>query len=195
MTVRRVLQATEPYGEAVLRRRANKVKSFDADLQRLADDMLESMHAHNGVGLAAPQIGVLQRLVVIELPPERPQNAEEIDAATAPLPGPRYILCNPEFTWTSEEVQLGEEGCLSLAGWYAQVPRAQAVEVRYQDLQGRRRKLRAEGFLARVLQHEVDHLHGILFTDQVQDLSTLVRLNRQGEEEPVPPEMVPVVPK
>lgn len=192
MTVRRILQATDPHGETVLRKRASKIKVFDADLRRLADDMLESMHAYDGVGLAAPQIGVLQRLVVVELPPVRPADAA---AGEAPRPGPRYILCNPEFSWISEEVALGEEGCLSLAGWYAQVPRAQAVEVRYQDLQGRRRKLRAEGFLARVLQHEIDHLQGVLFTDQVQDLTTLVRLNKDGEEEPVPSEMVPAPPK
>ena len=197
VAVRRVLQATESRGEAVLRRHATKIKVFDADLQRLVDDMFESMRAHSGVGLAAPQIGVLQRLIVIELPPERPKNADEIseEEALKPRPGPRYILCNPELAWRSEEVEVGEEGCLSLAGWYALVPRALAVEVRYQDLQGRRRKLHAEGYLARVLQHEIDHLQGILFTDQVEDLSTLVRVNKDGEEEPVPLEMVPVVPK
>jgi peptide deformylase len=196
MAVRRVLQATESRGEAVLRRHASKVKVFDADLQRLADDMFESMHAFGGVGLAAPQIGMLQRLIVIELPPVRPESADEVSAeeAARPRPGPRYTLCNPEFAWRSEELEVGEEGCLSLAGWYALVPRSHAVEVRYQDLHGRRRKLHAEGYLARVLQHEVDHLEGILFTDQVEDLTTLVRLNKEGEEEPVPLEMVPATP-
>lgn len=188
MAVRKVLQATEPHGEAVLRRRSNKVKVFDQALQHLVEDMFETLHASSGVGLAAPQVGVLQRLIVVEMPPEKGEGEEE-DAP--PRPGQRYTLCNPEFTWRSPEQQVGEEGCLSLAGWYAQVSRALGVEVRYQDPQGRRRKMRVEGFLARVLQHEVDHLEGILFTDKVEDLSTLVRF-KDGQEEPVPLELVPV---
>jgi peptide deformylase len=188
MAVRKVLQATDPQGEAVLRRRSNKVKTFDHALQRLADDLLETMHAHNGVGLAAVQVGVLQRVIVVELPPEREENEEE---GAPRRPGQHFVLCNPEGTWLSEEEQVGEEGCLSLAGWYAEVPRAQEVEVRYQDLQGKRRKLRAEGYLARALQHEMDHLEGILFTDQIEDLSTLVRTTRAGEQEAIPLDQVP----
>ena len=185
MAVRKVLQATDPQGEAVLRRRSNKVKVFDPALQRLADDMIETMHAHNGVGLAAPQVGVLQRIVIVELSAEK---GEDEDAPRRP--GQRFIFCNPEITWQAEELQVGEEGCLSLAGWYAQVPRALGVEVRYQDLQGKRRKMRVEGYLARILQHELDHLEGILFTDQIEDLATLVRLTQDGEE-PVPAGLVP----
>lgn len=184
MAVRPILQATDPHGEAILRRKSSKVKRFDQDLARLVDDMVDSMHAANGAGLAAVQIGVLQRVIVAELPPLR-ANGE----AEEPPPR-RFVLCNPELVQRSEERQIGEEGCLSLAGWYAQVPRAQAVEVRYQDLQGRRRKMHAEGFLARVLQHELDHLEGVLFTDQVEDLSTLVRVTADGEE-PVPLDKIP----
>ena len=192
MTVRPVLQATDPRGEAVLRRRSIKVKHFDQALARLVDDMVETMHACHGLGLAAPQVGVLQRVVVIELPPEREEDQDE-DAPRRP--GRRYVLCNPEITWESEERQTGEEGCLSLAGWYAEVPRAQAVEVRYQDLQGKRHKLRAEGLLARAVQHERDHLEGALFTDRAEDLSALVRLTPEGAEEPVPLHLVPVPPR
>lgn len=185
MAVRPILQATDPRGEAILRRKSSKVKRFDQDLVRLVDDMVDSMHAANGAGLAAVQIGVLQRVIVVELPPLRASG----EAEGTPPPR-RFALCNPELVQRSEERQIGEEGCLSLAGWYAQVPRAQAVEVRYQDLQGRRRKMHAEGFLARVLQHELDHLEGVLFTDQVEDLSTLVRVTADGEE-PVPLDKIP----
>jgi peptide deformylase len=188
MAVRKVLQATDPHGEGILRRKSNKVKVFDQALQRLVEDMFETMHASGGVGLAAPQVGALQRVIVVELPPEKDEDEGE-DAP--PRPGQRFTLCNPEITWRSPELQVGEEGCLSLAGWYAQVPRALGVEVRYQDLHGRRRKMSVEGYLARILQHEVDHLEGILFTDQVEDLSTLVRF-REGEAEQVPLEQVPV---
>lgn len=193
MAVRPILQATDPRGEAVLRRRSIKVKAFDQALARLADDLAETMHASHGLGLAAPQIGVLQRIVVIEMPPARAEDEEEEDAPRRP--GQRYTLVNPEITWKSDEPQVGEEGCLSLAGWYAQVPRAYAVEVRYQDLQGKRRKLRAQGLLARAVQHETDHLEGTLFTDQTPDLATLVRLTPEGAEEPVPLAMVPAVPR
>lgn len=194
MAVRQVLQATDTHGEAVLRRRSIKIKSFDQALARLVDDMVETMHAYHGLGLAAPQVGVLQRVVVIEMLPERDEDEDEGEESSRRA-GQRYILCNPEITWKSDERQVGEEGCLSLAGWYAQVPRAQEVEVRYQDLQGKRRKLRAEGLLARAVQHESDHLEGTLFTDRTEDLSTLTRLTADGEEEPVPLYLVPATPR
>jgi peptide deformylase len=171
-----------------------QVKHFDQDLKRLVDDMVETMHAYHGLGLAAPQVGVLQRVVVIEMPPEPKE--EEPQTEDAPKqPGKRYVLCNPEITWKSDEQQVGEEGCLSLVGWYAQVPRAQTVEVRYQDLKGKRHRLRAEGLLARAVQHESDHLAGTLFTDRIEDLTTLTRLTPEGEEEPVPLHQIPAAPR
>lgn len=173
--VRKILQATEPRGEAVLRKKASKVRAFDASLERLIEDMVDTMRAGQGVGLAAPQIGVLRRVVVVEVP---------MEAEKPPL---LLALCNPEITGRSDEVEVAEEGCLSLAGWYGLVARASAVEVRYQDASGRRHKLRAHGFLARVLQHEIDHLDGVLFTDRLEDPASLVRITDQGEE-PVPPE-------
>ncbi len=173
--VRKILQATEPRGEALLRKKASKVRTFDASLERLIDDMIDTMRAGQGVGLAAPQIGVLRRVVVVEVP---------LEAEKPPL---LLALCNPEITERSDEVQVAEEGCLSLAGWYGLVARATAVEVRYQDASGRRHKLHAEGFLARVLQHEIDHLDGVLFTDRLEDPASLVRVTDEGEE-PVPPE-------
>jgi len=183
MAVRSVLQATEPQGEVVLRRKSNKVRAFDQALDHLVEDMVETMRGQHGVGLAAPQVGVLQRVVVAELPAEEEEGKE-------PKPGALFVLCNPEIRRGSDEEELGEEGCLSLSGWYGQVPRARAVEVRYQDRKGKRRKLRAEGYLARILQHEADHLEGVLFTDRVEDLSSLVRVTPEGEE-PVRVEEVP----
>lgn len=179
MTVQRILQATDPQDEAILRRKSSRIRRFDPALERLIADMIETMRAHQGLGLAAPQIGVLQRVIVAELPAERKSQEE-----TSRRPGILYVLCNPEITFLSPEEQVGEEGCLSLAGWYGEVARAQAVEVRFQDPRGRRKKMRAEGFLARVLQHEIDHLDGILFADRVTDLSTLVRPLEKGEEKP-----------
>lgn len=188
MTTRRILQATEPRSETILRRKSNKVRRFDQDLQGLVDDMVETMRASKGVGLAAPQVGVLQRVIVAELfEGEESAEGEEAPPAT---PSRLYPMCNPEITWQSEEQQVGEEGCLSLANWYGEVARAQGVEVRYQDLQGRRQKVRVEGFLARILQHEIDHLDGVLFTDRVEDLSTLVRLTEEGAE-PIQVQAIP----
>jgi len=184
--VRNVLQATDPRGEAILRRKSSKVRRFDEALERMVGDMVETMQASHGVGLAGPQVGALKRVIVAQLPSEK----EEDEQDGPPQPRPVLALCNPEIHWQSEERELGEEGCLSLAGWYGQVPRAHAVKVRYQDLKGRRRKIHAEGFLARILQHEVDHLQGTLFTDRVEDLTTLVRLTQEGEE-PISLEEVP----
>ncbi|MGB9724008.1 MAG: peptide deformylase [Chloroflexia bacterium] len=180
MAVHRVLQATDPRDEVVLRRKSSRVRRFDQALERLIADMVETMRAYRGVGLAAPQIGVLQRVIVAELPAEGNAGQEQ----GSRRPGTLFVLCNPEITASSPEEQVGEEGCLSLAGWYGEVARAQAVEVRFQDRHGRGKKMRAEGYLARILQHEIDHLEGILFTDRVTDLSTLVRPAEEGEEAP-----------
>ncbi len=200
MTVRKILQANDQRGESILRRKSSKVRQFDDSLERLVRDMFETLHSYHGVGLAAPQIGVLQRVVIAELPAPEPEEkgpdapGEDAGPATGERPhGEQFVLCNPEITWRSEDLQVGEEGCLSLLGWYAQVPRAQSVEIRYQDLQGHRRKILAEGYLARILQHECDHLEGALFSDRIEDLATLVRITEDGEEEPVPMAEVAVV--
>ena len=133
------------------------VERVDGEVRRLMDDMLESMYAAKGIGLAAPQVGVLRRVIVLDLakdgaPPEVVQ------------------LANPELTWVSEEEASYEEGCLSLPDYYAEVVRPAAVKVRYLDREGETRSLEAEGLLATCLQHEIDHLNGILFVDHISAL-------------------------
>jgi len=154
MSILRILTAENP----ILRRKSRRVKTFDGDLQRLADDMLETMHAANGLGLAAPQVGVLKRLIIVEMPPSEEEPEKE---------GERYILVNPEIVH-SEGEEVGEEGCLSIPGYVGLVKRAARVKVRAQTVKGKRVRLEGEGLLARALQHEIDHLNGILYIDRVE---------------------------
>lgn len=140
---------------AILKRPAEPVVAVDSDLLKLMDDMLETMYAAPGIGLAAPQIGVGKRLVVIDTSEAKDQ--------------PMRIL-NPAIVWRADTFDIAEEGCLSLPGHYADVKRPTAVKVRYQDETGAEREIAAEGLLARCLQHEIDHLDGILFTDHLSAL-------------------------
>lgn len=153
MAVRRILIAPHP----LLKLKARPVERFDEELTRLLDDMLETMYRAPGIGLAAPQIGVSLRAVVVDVAREgEPKN---------PL-----RIVNPEITWRSEELVTMEEGCLSLPEQYADVTRPRAIQLRYQDERGDVHELEADGLLARCLQHEVDHLDGILFVDRLSPL-------------------------
>ena len=166
----------------ILRRKARKIAQFDAALKRQVADMFETMRAANGIGLAANQVGSLLRVLVIEITPD-----PEEDRGGSPAV--RIALCNPELV-QAEGRQVGPEACLSLPGWIAEVPRALKVVVRAQTLDGKRIKINADGLYARCLQHEIDHLDGILFPDRVEDLSTLRKLPpreaaaHRGEVEP-----------
>lgn len=155
--------------DPVLRRKANKIKQFDASLKKLAADMFETMRAANGIGLAGNQVGVLLRIIVVELTPD----PEEDEPGSKAI---RMAICNPEIV-DSSGTQVGPEGCLSLPGWVGDVPRFARVTVRGQSLDGKPLKIKADGLFARALQHEVDHLEGILFTDRVEDISTLRKLS------------------
>jgi len=141
------------YGDPVLRRKALPVAEVDDTVRELIADMRETMHAYNGVGLAANQIGVLQRVLVVDVP---------VDEATRA----RYALVNPELDQRAG-TETGEEGCLSIPGLYEDVRRSQRVRVRALDEHGRPIEFVAEGYLARALQHEVDHLDGVLFVDRL----------------------------
>jgi len=144
------------YPEPVLKQPAAPVTVFDAELQRLAADMAETMYAAPGVGLAAPQVGVSKRLIVL-------------DCAAKDEPRQLLAAANPEIV-SREGESCEEEGCLSVPEYYAKVERSARVRVRYQDLAGESRELEAEGLWAICFQHEIDHLDGILFVDHLSPL-------------------------
>lgn len=149
-----------PFTVAVLREKAQPVETFDSDLQTLVEDMIETMRAAPGVGLAAPQIGVPKRVIVVEF------GHEDDDS----VPEQLYVLVNPEIVKLSERTVSGIEGCLSVPGLAGQVERAQVVTVSGQDQFGKKVKLRAHGWLARIFQHEIDHINGVLYTDHTDHI-------------------------
>ncbi|MFM2080817.1 MAG: peptide deformylase [Cyanobacteriota bacterium] len=143
-------------GDAVLRTPARRIGKVDDGIRDLARDMLISMYAARGIGLAAPQIGVHLQLLVIDLEIE--------DPASPPL-----VLINPEITAVGGSICTYEEGCLSIPGVYLDVVRPSVVEVSYRDAMGRPKRMKADGLMARCIQHELDHLNGVLFVDRVTD--------------------------
>lgn len=144
------------YPEPVLKQKAEPLATIDADIRKLAQDMAETMYAAPGVGLAAPQVGVSKRLIVLDCSPkDEPQQL--------------IIAINPEITARSGEV-CEEEGCLSIPGYYASVPRSAEVTVSFLTLRGERATLQTDGLLAVAFQHEIDHLDGILFVDHLSSL-------------------------
>jgi peptide deformylase len=155
MTLRKIVTLPDP----VLRRKAHPVKKFDKDLGTLIDDMVETMREAPGVGLAAPQIGLSERLLVIEYY-EREEDEEIEDA-----PMKVWAVINPEIVKASEEMVMGVEGCLSIPGLLGEVERHAEVHVKCLNKHGKPMKIKAKGWLARIFQHEIDHLNGVLFTD------------------------------
>jgi len=141
--------------DARLRQKSAPVGRVDKNVRRLMDDLVETMRAAPGVGLAAPQIGVRQRVVVIDVP------GEEKEERTL------LRLANPEVLWAAAETATHEEGCLSLPEHYAEVKRPLEVKVRYLDPENEIREVHAKGLLATCLQHEIEHLDGILFVDHL----------------------------
>ena len=155
-------------GDAVLRTPARRIGKVDEAVRSLARDMLVSMYAARGIGLAAPQIGVHQQLLVIDLEIEDPSS-------------PPLVLINPEITAVGGTICTYEEGCLSIPGVYLDVVRPSVVEVSFRDEMGRPKKLKADGLMARCIQHEMDHLNGVLFVDRVTDEDKLREgLNEKG---------------
>ncbi|MBN1640630.1 MAG: peptide deformylase [Anaerolineae bacterium] len=151
MAIREILQIGHP----TLRERSHKVTHFGDGLAALVEDMIETIHEAHGVGLAAPQIGVSHRVIVVEMP----------DDESYPYPGERWVVCNPEIVKASRETEIDLEGCLSVAGYVGMVERASEVVIRGQDLRGRKVRIKADGYLARAFQHEIDHLNGVLYVD------------------------------
>lgn len=154
MAIRKIV--TVP--EAVLRRKARKVTDFDKDFQRLVDDMVETMREAPGVGLAAPQVGESTQLIVVEY---SIKEDEDEDA-----PRKLFVLANPEIVQASAETETGVEGCLSIPGLVGEVDRSLSITIKGQNRRGQPVKVKARGWLARIFQHEIDHLNGVLFTDR-----------------------------
>ena len=169
MSARTILTAEAP----VLRQKAKRVTKYDQALRTLIDDMFETMGSAHGVGLAAPQVGVPLRVVVIEIP------ADE-EAGT---PSARYVLCNPEIVKAIGEAT-EEEGCLSLPGYVGEVTRAEVVTVKGYNAEGKPVRVKGDGLLARALQHEIDHLDGVLFVDRLESLDKLRRVGEEQAERP-----------
>lgn len=153
MALRKILILPDP----ILRQVCRPVLSVDEEIRRLADDMLETMYAAPGVGLAASQIGILKRVLVLDVAPK--------EAEPEPM-----VVINPEIVESSEEVQLHEEGCLSIPEYYEEVARPARITVTFLDRDGQACICRAEGLLAVCLQHEIDHLNGVLFIDHLSKL-------------------------
>ncbi len=154
------LRAIVTLPEAILRRKARKVTDFGPDLQALVDDMVETMRQAPGVGLAAPQVDESMRLIVIEFGDEEDEEK----------PARLYVVANPEITRFSKDTLIGTEGCLSIPGIQGDVERAASVTVKGLNRFGRPVTIKAKGWLARIFQHEIDHLDGVLFVDRASKL-------------------------
>ena len=153
MAIRQIL--TEP--NKVLRQKSLKVDVVDQEIQKLMDDMLETMYAAPGIGLSAVQIGILKRLVVIDISRDEEKK------------NPLFLI-NPEIINQSEQTSVYEEGCLSIPGQFAEIERPAECTLKYIDYNGKEKELKADGLLATCIQHEVDHLNGILFIDYLSKL-------------------------
>ena len=180
MAIRRVLRIDNDDDRKILKTACRPVKVPDKSLKTLIDDMFETMHANNGVGLAAPQIGLPIQLCIVHIPPDVEEDEQGNEVIVAPQED--YVLINPRIVKTSGDEIMRDEGCLSLPGWYGEVPRHSWVTVEFQDVMGRTFRLRkADGLLGWAIQHEVDHLRGVLFTELIRDLKTLRDITRTGE--------------
>jgi peptide deformylase len=153
MTIKPLIILPDP----VLRQLSKPIERVDADLQRLADDMLETMYDAPGIGLAAIQIGVPRRMLVIDISREGEEKQPQ-------------VFINPEILTSSDERSVYEEGCLSIPDYYAEVERPATVSVKYLDRNGKEQTVEADGLLATCLQHEIDHLNGVLFIDHISRL-------------------------
>ena len=155
-------------GDRVLRQPAKRVAKVDQSIRQLAQQMLQTMYSADGIGLAAPQVAIHKQLIVIDCEPDNPANQ--------PL-----ILVNPTIKKASRDICVAQEGCLSIPGVYLDVKRPEAIEVSYKDEYGRPRTISAAGLLSRAIQHEMDHLTGVLFVDRVENrLALTEELDKHG---------------
>ena len=156
MPVREIITIPHP----TLRKKAEQVTDFGAETQQLIDDMIITLHEESGAGLAAPQVNVTQQVILVEY------GSEEDDS----IPPTLYVAVNPKITRFSQELVIGAEGCLSIPGLMGEIERSQEIVVEGQDRHGEPLKMNLRGWVARIFQHEIDHLEGILFTDRTTDV-------------------------
>ena len=155
-----------PAGSPLVHKKSKRVTRVDASIHRLLDDMVETMRAANGVGLAAPQVGVLLKMIVIELPEEG-----------------LIELINPEIIKATGEREV-EEGCLCLPGYVGKIRRSEVVKAKGLNREGKEVRIKSDGLLAEALEHEIDHLKGILFVDHLDNMEDLRKIELQPAEEP-----------
>ena len=160
MTVIPIRVAPDP----ILRQKAKRVRTIDGSIHRLIDDMLETMHTASGVGLAAPQVGIPLRVIVIGIPEEEP-----------------IVLINPEIVRKTGE-RIINEGCLSIPGYIGEVKRAESVRVKGRDPNGKEIRLKADELLAQALEHEIDHLNGVLYIDYLESPNKLRKIEPEETE-------------
>lgn len=178
MSVREIIRPENP----ILRRKANRVTVFDKNFQTLVDDMVETMMDAPGVGLAAPQVAISQRLIVVRLPDDEESKQEYGDKA-----GVLYVFANPEIVKKSNVMVEGVEACLSIPGYFGTVDRHESIVVKGQDRHGKDQRVKASGWLARVFQHEIDHLDGQLYIDIAKEVWTA----KPDEDDETAPENAP----
>ena len=157
MTLRTIVTLPDP----VLRRKARAVTKFDKELQTVIDDMIETMREAPGVGLAAPQIGLSERLIVVEYYENDEAEQDENEAKKKV-----WVMLNPEIVKASEEKVMGVEGCLSIPNLVGEVERHEVIQVKGLNRRGQPMRVKATGWLARIFQHEIDHVNGVVFTDR-----------------------------
>jgi len=161
MALRKIVTLEDP----ILRRKANRVTDFGNNLQKLVDDMVETLIDAPGVGLAAPQVAISQRLLIVRLPDDEESSKEYGKDA-----GVLYVLANPEIVKASKDMVEGVEACLSIPGYFGKVDRHESVVIKAQDRYGKPTRVKANGWLARVFQHEIDHLNGQLYIDLASEI-------------------------
>ena len=184
MTIRKIL--TEP--NKILREKSLRVANVDKNIQRLMDDMLETLYAAPGIGLAAIQVGIAKRVIVMDISRSRNDIGRDKDDINKnenkKTKKPLYFV-NPEIIWKSEDKFTYEEGCLSLPNQFAEIDRPKQCHVKYLDYNGHPQELRADGLLATCIQHEIDHLEGILFIDYLSKLKKemiIKKLSKQTKD-------------
>ena len=157
MAIREIIKLPHP----TLKRKAHKVTDFGKDFQQLVDDMIETMRAEPGVGLAGPQVNQPLRVIVVEYPED-----DSVEEAEPKI----FVLANPKFTYMSEDTVMGIEGCLSVPNLLGEVERSKDVIVEGLDRRGKKIQIKATNWLARIFQHEIDHINGILYVDRAETL-------------------------